>query len=69
MQKNNPKFVLRNYLLFNCIEDLENDNKELFNKLLISLENPYEEKFPEFSKKRPDEFDGTVGCSMLSCSS
>lgn len=69
MQKNNPKFILRNYLLYQCIEELEVGNHEMLNKLLKALENPYEEIFPEFSVKRPDGFDGVAGCSMLSCSS
>ena len=69
MQKNNPKFILRNYLLYQCIEELEVGNHEMLNKLLKDLENPYEEIFPEFSVKRPDGFDGVAGCSMLSCSS
>jgi len=69
MQKNNAKFILRNYLLYQCIEELEVGNHEMLNKLLKALENPYEEIFPEFSVKRPDGFDGVAGCSMLSCSS
>lgn len=69
MQKNNPNFILRNYLLYQCIEELEVGNHEMLNKLLKALENPYEEIFPEFSVKRPDGFDGVAGCSMLSCSS
>lgn len=69
MQQNNPKFILRNYLLYNCIEEVKLGKTELLNKLLNALENPYQEIYPEFSKKRPSEFDGTLGCSMLSCSS
>ena len=69
MKKNNPKFSLRNYLLFECIEELENGNRNLLEKLLTALENPYEEKFPEFSVKRPSKYEGVAGCSMLSCSS
>lgn len=69
MQENNPKFTLRNYLLYQCIEELEEGKRDLLEKLIIALENPYEEKFPEFSVKRPDGFEGVAGCSMLSCSS
>ncbi|OWK74983.1 hypothetical protein CBW16_06240 [Flavobacteriaceae bacterium JJC] len=69
MQKNNPKFILRNYLLFECIKELNEGKKELFNKLLSALENPYEELYPEFSKKRPPLYDGQTGSSTLSCSS
>lgn len=69
MQKSNPKFTLRNYLLYECIEEIENGNTALLEKLITALENPYEEKFPEFSVKRPSNYDDVSGCSMLSCSS
>ncbi|KQR95352.1 hypothetical protein ASG01_05765 [Chryseobacterium sp. Leaf180] len=69
MRKNNPKFILRNYLLFECIEEIENGKKDLLRKLTHALENPYEEIYPEFSVKRPSGYDGVSGCSMLSCSS
>ncbi|KQT22346.1 hypothetical protein ASG31_03175 [Chryseobacterium sp. Leaf404] len=69
MKESNPKFILRNYLLYQCIEELEEGKRDLLEKLVTALENPYEEKFPEFSVKRPDGFEGVAGCSMLSCSS
>ncbi|UOE41086.1 YdiU family protein [Chryseobacterium suipulveris] len=69
MSGTNPKFILRNYLLFECIEELNKGKKDLLNKILLALENPYEELFPEFSQKRPSKYDGQTGCSMLSCSS
>jgi uncharacterized protein YdiU (UPF0061 family) len=69
MKKANPKFLLRNYLLFECIEEVNNGKTELLQKLTKALENPYEEIFPEFSVKRPTDYDDISGCSMLSCSS
>ncbi len=69
MQENNPKFILRNYLLFQCIQELGNNDKTLFNKLLHAIKTPYQTIFPELNKKRPSEFDEVPGCSMLSCSS
>ena len=69
MKKTNPKFILRNYILFECIAELNEGKKDLFNKILQALENPYEEIFQEFSKKRPSIYDGQSGSSMLSCSS
>ncbi len=69
MKKNNPKFILRNYLLFECIKELNEGKRDLFDKILIALENPYEEIFPEFSGKRPSKYDGQTGSSTLSCSS
>lgn len=69
MKETNPKFILRNYLLFECIEEINNGKRELLEKLTKALENPYEEIFPEFSVKRPSGYDDVSGCSMLSCSS
>lgn len=69
MKKSNPKFILRNYLLYECIEEINNGNDEMLKKLTQALEKPYEEIFPEFSVKRPSGYDDVSGCSMLSCSS
>ncbi|MBP6578171.1 MAG: YdiU family protein, partial [Chryseobacterium sp.] len=69
MSKTNPKFILRNYLLFEAIQDAENGNYEMFFKLKNALENPYENLFPEFNKKRPSKYDNQTGSSQLSCSS
>lgn len=69
MQKTNPKFILRNYLLYDCIAEMEEGKTELFDKLWNALQNPYEEIYPEFSVKRPVKYEGIVGCSSLSCSS
>ncbi|REC43126.1 protein adenylyltransferase SelO [Chryseobacterium pennipullorum] len=69
MRKTNPKFILRNYLLYQCIEEIGNGNKEMLEKLNSALQNPYEELYPEFSVKRPSDYDNTTGCSTLSCSS
>lgn len=69
MRKTNPKFILRNYILFECINEVNDGKKDLLNKIILALENPYEELFPEFSKKRPSMYNGQNGCSTLSCSS
>lgn len=69
MKAANPKFILRNYLLFESIEELNNGIYDKFNKLWEALQRPYEEIYPEFSLKRPVDYDGVPGCSMLSCSS
>ena len=69
MQAANPKFILRNYLLFECIEEVKLGKMEMFNKLWDALQNPYVTKCPEFSVKRPDQYNSQPGCSMLSCSS
>jgi uncharacterized protein YdiU (UPF0061 family) len=53
MSKTNPKFILRNYLLFEAIQDAEQDNYERFFELKEALENPYENRFPQFNQKPP----------------
>ncbi|WP_028121708.1 protein adenylyltransferase SelO [Epilithonimonas tenax] len=69
MSKTNPKFILRNYLLFEAIQEAENGNYEMFFKLKKALENPYENLYPEFNQKRPSMYDNQTGSSQLSCSS
>lgn len=69
MSKINPKFILRNYLLFEAIQEAENGNYHMFFKLKKALENPYENLYPEFNKKRPSKYDNQTGSSQLSCSS
>lgn len=69
MHKTNPKFILRNYLLYQCIEEINEGKTEMLGKLTHALENPYHTIYPEFSAKRPSGYDDVSGCSMLSCSS
>ena len=66
---NNPKFILRNYLLFQCIEEMNKGNDEMFNKLWRAIQNPYTTVFEEFETKTPQWATQKPGCSMLSCSS
>ncbi|MCM4160966.1 YdiU family protein [Antarcticibacterium flavum] len=69
MKKTSPHFVLRNYLLHQAIEGLENGDDSLFEKLRDALKEPYNDNNPEFFKKRPEWASKKAGCSMLSCSS
>lgn len=69
METTNPKFILRNYLLYECIEEISSGKTEMLVKLTQALQHPYQELFPEFSKKRPSSYNNTAGCSTLSCSS
>jgi uncharacterized protein YdiU (UPF0061 family) len=69
MQKANPRFILRNYLLHQAIEELEKGNDVLFLKLEKAMKDPYSTSHDEFFKKRPDWATSKAGCSMLSCSS
>ena len=69
MRKANPRFILRNYLLHQAIEDLEKGEDSLFLKLQEAIKDPYANKWDEFFKKRPDWATQKAGCSQLSCSS
>jgi uncharacterized protein YdiU (UPF0061 family) len=69
MRKNNPRFILRNYLLHQAIEELEKGDDKLFIKLQEAIKNPYSERNNEFFTKRPEWATQKAGCSMLSCSS
>lgn len=69
MRASNPRFILRNYLLHQAIEDLEKGDNQLFLKLQQAMKDPYSNKFDEFFKKRPSWATQKAGCSMLSCSS
>jgi uncharacterized protein YdiU (UPF0061 family) len=69
MHTTNPKFILRNYLLYQCIEEINEGKTDMLHKLTHALENPYKRIYPEFSAKRPSDYDDISGCSTLSCSS
>ncbi|NJW51944.1 protein adenylyltransferase SelO [Salinimicrobium oceani] len=70
MNRHNPRIILRNYLLHEAIEQLENGNDSHFRKLQEALKQPYAATgFEELVQKRPDWAETKAGCSMLSCSS
>jgi serine/tyrosine/threonine adenylyltransferase len=69
MRLANPRFILRNYLLHQAIEELEKGQDTLFVQLQAALKQPYSHKFDAFFAKRPDWASQKAGCSMLSCSS
>ncbi|MGB0390024.1 MAG: protein adenylyltransferase SelO [Salibacteraceae bacterium] len=71
MKKENPKYVLRNYMAQLAIDDADKGDYTLIDELYTLLLTPYNEQ-PEMEKwfaKRPSWADHKVGCSMLSCSS
>lgn len=69
MAAHNPRFVLRNYLLHQAIEGLQNGDDAVFKQLQEAMKNPYSNKGDAFWGKRPDWAKQQPGCSMLSCSS
>ena len=69
MRISNPRFILRNYLLHQAAEELQNGDDTLFQKLQEAMKEPYTDKYDEFFARRPDWATQKAGCSMLSCSS
>lgn len=69
MKANNPRFILRNYLLHQAIQGMEKGKFELFNKLQQAIKSPYSTEFDEFFQLRPEWANDQPGSSMLSCSS
>jgi uncharacterized protein YdiU (UPF0061 family) len=69
MRGTNPRFILRNYLLHQAIEEMESGEGGLFAKLQDAIKAPYAADHKEFFGKRPDWAGKKAGCSMLSCSS
>jgi serine/tyrosine/threonine adenylyltransferase len=72
MNTNNPRYVLRNYLAQEVIEDLQRGDENSFHTLMSILRTPYEtqpEHISRFGQKRPEWARFKAGCSTLSCSS
>jgi len=69
MRQTNPRFILRNYLLHQAIEELTKGENTLFLKLQEAIKQPYSRNFEDFFNKKPDWARQKAGCSMLSCSS
>uniref|UniRef100_K7EE50 Selenoprotein O n=2 Tax=Ornithorhynchus anatinus TaxID=9258 RepID=K7EE50_ORNAN len=58
MNSNNPKFILRNYIAQNAIEDAENGDFREVRKVAKLLEHPYREE------EGPDDGEGTADRSV-----
>ena len=69
MRAANPRFILRNYMLHQAIQDLENGDDTAFEKLKHALKTPYSDEHDEFFKLRPEWAINQPGSSTLSCSS
>lgn len=69
MKANNPRFILRNFLLYEAIQELEKGSDLLFKKLQKALQTPYSTAHDEFFVLRPQWANEQPGSATLSCSS
>ena len=71
MNKTNPIYVPRNYLVQLAIDAAEQGDFSEIHILLDVFRSPYDEKshLKKYAAKRPDWAKERAGCSMLSCSS
>ncbi len=71
MDRSNPRFVLRNWLAQQAIDDAQRGDLATIHRLALVLQRPYDEQPDEvgLAQKRPAWADDKPGCSSLSCSS
>lgn len=67
----NPKYIIRNWQLQECINQTSEGNLEMLHELDEMIRHPFDEnpKFEKYFQKRPDWAKKLPGYSMLSCSS
>ncbi len=71
MLQANPKYIIRNWQLQECINQTSEGNLEMLHDLDEMIRNPFDEnpKFEKYFQRRPDWAKKLAGYSMLSCSS
>ena len=71
MDQSNPRYVLRNWLAQEAIDDAHRGDLGKLHRLMRVLQRPYDDQPGEddLAQKRPAWADDKPGCSALSCSS
>lgn len=71
MQKHNPRYVLRNWMLQRAVETVEKEDFSVLRKLEMIIANPWQRnpELEEFFVKTPKEYEGELKFCKLSCSS
>lgn len=71
MNRNNPKYILRNYLSQEAIDAAAEGDLSKLERLLKVIQKPYDEQaeHEDLAGRRPDWARNKAGCSALSCSS
>jgi uncharacterized protein YdiU (UPF0061 family) len=71
MSSVNPKYILRNWQLQECVIEAEQGRYEMLRDMEEFIQTPFSEQphFEKYFKKRPDWAKRLPGYSMLSCSS
>ena len=69
MESTNPRFILRNYLTQQVIDQAEQGDYSMLDQVAEWIKSPYTTHSSEYEKIRPRWATAKPGCTMLTCSS